>query len=216
MIKDEVIRNTVEFVKKELENDYTGHDFWHIHRVTTMSKKIAKIENANGYICELAALLHDVADEKLIDNEDEGIKKIENFLDENQVDNEDIKHIIEIISTMSYKGGTNKRSMRTLEGKIVQDADRLDAIGAIGVARCMCYTGAKQRPIYEPNENIRENMTLDEYRSNKGNAINHFYEKLLKLKDQMNTKTAKELAEGRHKFLEEFLDNFHMEWNGQK
>ena len=216
MIKDEVIRNTVEFVKKELENDYTGHDFWHIHRVTTMSKKIAKIENANGYICELAALLHDVADEKLIDNEDEGIKKIENFLDENQVDNEDIKHIIEIISTMSYKGGTNKKAMRTLEGKIVQDADRLDAIGAIGVARCMCYTGAKQRPIYEPNENIRENMTLDEYRSNKGNAINHFYEKLLKLKDQMNTKTAKELAEGRHKFLEEFLDNFHMEWNGQK
>ena len=216
MIKDEVIRNTVEFVKKELENDYTGHDFWHIHRVTTMSKKIAKIENANGYICELAALLHDVADEKLIDNEDEGIKKIENFLEENQVDNEDIKHIIEIISTMSYKGGTNKKAMRTLEGKIVQDADRLDAIGAIGIARCMCYTGAKQRPIYEPNENIRENMTLDEYRSNKGNAINHFYEKLLKLKGQMNTKTAKELAEGRHKFLEEFLDNFHMEWNGQK
>lgn len=216
MIKDQVIRNTIEFVKKELENDYTGHDFWHIYRVTTISKKIAKEENADIYICELAALLHDVADEKLTNNEGKGLKKIRSFLEENKVDKEDIKHIIEIISTMSYKGGTNKKDMRTLEGKIVQDADRLDAIGAIGVARCMCYTGAKQRPIYEPNENIRENMTLDEYRSNKGNAINHFYEKLLKLKDQMNTKSAKELAKGRHKFLEEFLDNFHMEWNGQK
>lgn len=211
---NQIIENTIIFVKKELEHDTTGHDFWHIHRVNEMAKKIALEENANIYICELAALLHDVADGKLVADEKEGLNRVRSFLNENKVEENDIEHVMEIISTMSFKGGNNKE-MKTLEGKIVQDADRLDAIGAIGIARCMCYSGAKGRPIYEPNEEIRENMTIEEYRSNKGNAINHFYEKLFKLKDSMNTNTGKNLAEDRHKYMEKFLEQFYNEWEGK-
>lgn len=214
MDKNQIIDNTIIFVKKELEHDTTGHDFWHIHRVNEMAKKIALEENANIFICELAALLHDVADDKLVEDEKEGLNRVRNFLNENKVEEDDMEQVMEIISTMSFKGGNNKK-MTTLEGKIVQDADRLDAIGAIGIARCMCYSGAKGRPIYEPNEEIRENMTIEEYRSNKGNAINHFYEKLLKLKDSMNTNTGKKLAEGRHKYMENFLEQFYNEWIGK-
>ncbi|MGL4910883.1 MAG: HD domain-containing protein, partial [Romboutsia sp.] len=150
----------------------------------------------------------------IVENEEEGLKKVSTFLEKNNVQEEDLNHIIEIISTMSFKGGNNKE-MSTLEGKIVQDADRLDAIGAIGIARCMCYSGAKGRPIYNPNEDIRDNMTVEEYRSNKGNAINHFHEKLLKLKDNMNTDTGRTLAIGRHRYLETYLEQFYNEWQGK-
>lgn len=214
MENKKIIDNTIKFVKEELKNDFTGHDFWHIHRVNEMAKKIACEENADVYICEMAALLHDIADYKIIEDEEEGLKKVRAFLEKSNVKEEDIHHIIEIISTMSFKGGNNKE-MSTLEGKIVQDADRLDAIGAIGIARCMCYSGVKGRPIYNPNEYIRKNMTVDEYRSNKGNAINHFYEKLLKLKDSMNTNTGKILAQGRHRYLENYLEQFYNEWEGK-
>lgn len=215
MDRNKIIENTTCFVKKKLEKDATGHDFWHIHRVNEMSKRIAREENANIYVCELAALLHDVADDKLVEDEKEGLKKVRDFLEYNKVEQQDVDHVMEIISTMSFKGGNNKKEMSTLEGKIVQDADRLDAIGAIGIARCMCYSGAKGRPIYEPSEVVRENMSIEEYRSSKGNAINHFYEKLLKLKYMMNTDTGKKIAESRHKYLENFLEQFNNEWEGK-
>lgn len=212
--KEKIMKAAEVFVKDELGDDHSGHDWWHIRRVTEVAKRIAIEEHANVYICELASLLHDVADEKLNKDEETGIKKVTDWLDTNHVDKESAEHVLEIITTMSFKGGTQKKDMSTIEGKIVQDADRLDAIGAVGIARVMCYSGAKGRPIHDPDMQPRENLTLKDYRSGNDTAIMHFYEKLLKLKDKMNTTTGKRLAEGRHQFLELYLEQFYAEWDG--
>ncbi|OEH92396.1 phosphohydrolase [Bacillus solimangrovi] len=200
----------------ELGGDTSGHDWWHVHRVTEMAKTIAAKENADIFICELAALLHDVADEKLNQDEITGVNKVKNWLDENGVDDKSTKHVLEIITTISFKGGTQKKKMSTLEGQVVQDADRLDAMGAIGISRVMCYSGFKGRPIHHPDMKPRDNLTLEEYRSGNDTAIMHFYEKLLKLKDSMNTNVGRDLANGRHEFLETYLEQFYAEWDATR
>lgn len=215
MNKHEVINQTIDYVRNALQNEYSGHDWWHIQRVYQYSVKLAEEMEADIFICSVAALLHDLADEKVVKNEQEGLENIRTWLQSNQLSQGDIFHIMDIIQTMSFKGGNN-HPMRTLEGMIVQDADRLDALGAIGIARTFAYSGAKGRLIYDPNLKVRKNMTLEEYRNGKDTAINHFYEKLLKLKSLMNTNKAREYAEERHKFLEIFLNQFLNEWEGKK
>lgn len=214
MDKNRLIDEATAFVRSELENEASGHDWWHIARVSKMAKHIAEQEGADVFICELAALLHDIADEKLNkDGEEAGLQRVKDWLLTHQADKETINTIIEIISTMSFKGG-NRPPMMTLEGKVVQDADRLDAIGAIGIARTFAYAGAHGDLIYDPTIQPREKMTKEEYRTEKTTAVNHFYEKLLKLKNLMNTDTAKEMAEARHQLMEDFLQKFYHEWEG--
>lgn len=211
-----ILQEARDFVYAELKDEMSGHDWWHIVRVTNNAVEIATQEQADVFICELAALLHDIADGKLNENEDVGLQKVEQWLQNHQASDAEIAHVLDIISTMSFKGGHQQKNVSTLEGKIVQDADRLDAIGAIGIARAMAYSGHIGRPIHDPDLQPRENMTLEEYRAGKSSAIMHFYEKLLKLKDLMNTDYAKQLAIGRHHFLEEYLEQFYAEWDAKK
>lgn len=209
----DILQAAAALAKSELEHEGSGHDWWHIHRVTELAKRIAAAEKADLFICELAALLHDLADEKLVDDPEAGMKRTENWMLENDATEEEAAHVMEIISTLSFKGGAGK-PMTTLEGKVVQDADRLDAIGAIGIARTFVYSGKKGRPMYDPNIPVRQEMTPEEYRNGKDTAINHFHEKLLKLKDLLNTDSGLAIAERRHAFMEEFLERFDREWNG--
>ncbi|WP_077618516.1 HD domain-containing protein [Bacillus sinesaloumensis] len=208
------IEDTTNFVKNILSSDSSGHDWWHIERVRKAAIEIGERENANIFVVEMAALLHDVADEKLNESEEEGLKKVRDWLSSLQLPYPQQVEIIEIISTMSFKGG-NRPPMKTIEGKVVQDADRLDAIGAIGIARTFAYAGAHGDLIYDPHLPYREVLTKEEYRNGKSTAINHFYEKLLKLKDTLNTDAAKEVAQKRHDFMVGFLEQFYKEWNGQ-
>lgn len=211
-----ILQEARDFVYAELKDEMSGHDWWHIVRVTNNAVEIATHEQADVFICELAALLHDIADGKLNENEEVGLQKVEQWLQNHQASDAEIAHVLDIISTMSFKGGHQQKNVSTLEGQIVQDADRLDAIGAIGIARAMAYSGHIGRPIHDPDLQPRENMTLEEYRAGKSSAIMHFYEKLLKLKDLMNTDYAKQLAIGRHHFLEEYLEQFYAEWDAKK
>ncbi|MEJ8302399.1 HD domain-containing protein [Saccharibacillus sacchari] len=208
-----ILQAAAALAKSELEHEGSGHDWWHIYRVTELAKRIAAAEQANLFICELAALLHDLADEKLVEDPEAGLKRTESWMLENAVTAEETAHVMEIISTLSFKGGAGK-PMTTLEGAVVQDADRLDAIGAIGIARTFVYSGKKGRPMYDPNIPVRQEMTPEEYRNGKDTAINHFYEKLLKLKDLLNTDSGRRIAKQRHAFMEEFLERFDREWNG--
>ncbi|MEW9670403.1 HD domain-containing protein [Ammoniphilus sp. 3BR4] len=214
MHKDEILKEAENFARRELEKDSSGHDWWHIYRVTQSAKSIALEEGADSFICELAALLHDIADEKITGNEQAGLLKVKEWLIRHDVKEHDAEHVMEIISSMSFKGG-GRPPMRTLEGMVVQDADRLDAVGAVGIARVFAYSGAKDRLIHDPGNAPRENMTAEEYRQGKSTGINHFYEKLLKLKDMMNTSYAKKLAEQRHEFMVNYLNQFYLEWEGK-
>ncbi len=214
MDKQEILNKAEQFAKEVLEKDSSGHDWWHIYRVARSAKTIAVQEGADTFICEMAALLHDIADEKLTGNEELGLKKVNNWLIQHGVHTTDTAHVMEIISNMSFKGG-GRPPMPTLEGKIVQDADRLDAIGAVGISRVFAYSGAKNRLIHDPQLKPREQMTIEEYRKGNGTGINHFYEKLLKLKDLMNTDYAKKMAEDRHRFMEDYLNQFYQEWEGK-
>jgi uncharacterized protein len=216
VIQDDILKSAKQFAINELSQDHSGHDWWHVYRISQLAKNISLKEGADPFICEMAALLHDIADEKIVGDEQAGLNKVSNWLKGQGVDPQIHDHIMEIISTMSFKGGTNQSTMKTIEGKVVQDADRLDAMGAIGIARTMCYSGFKGRPIHDPNILPREQMTLEEYRNGKDTAINHFYEKLLKLKTRINTETAKQMAESRHQFLTDYLQRFLQEWEGEK
>ncbi len=206
--KADMIKLAEKLVKQELEFDPSGHDWWHIDRVRKLALEIARSERANDFVCELAALLHDVADEKLNESKQAGLDKVKNWMIHHVEDKNIIDQVLAIISTMSYDGGQNP-PMETLEGQIVQDADRLDALGAIGIARTFLYSGFKGQIMHHPEKEF----TQMEYRSNEKTAIYHFYEKLLKLKDLMNTSYAKELAAKRHDFIEEYLRQFYNEWN---
>ncbi|SDY77064.1 HD domain-containing protein [Bacillus sp. 166amftsu] len=214
MKKQEQIQKTVAFVKNILETDTSGHDWYHIERVHKLAISLSEKEGGNRFVIEMAALLHDVADEKLNESEEAGMKKVSDWLEGLDVTEEEKKQIIHIIANMSYKGG-HGGNVETLEGKVVQDADRLDALGAIGIARTFAYGGAKGRLMYDPNIPPREGMTKEEYRKNNDPSLNHFYEKLLKLKDLMNTEAAKKEAEVRHRYMEEFIEQFMKEWNAQ-
>lgn len=212
---DAVLQAAEAWVREQLEGEASGHDWWHIARVRTMARTIAREEGADTFVCELAALLHDIADPKIAGDEREGLGRVRVWLDEQRVDGATSAHVLEIIRTMSFAGG-QKPPVRTREGQVVQDADRLDAIGAIGIARAFAYGGAKGRILYDPDVPPREAMTAAEYRSASAPTVNHFYEKLLLLKDRMNTPYARRLAEERHRVMLQFLDEFYAEWEGQR
>ncbi|MBP3916452.1 MULTISPECIES: HD domain-containing protein [unclassified Clostridium] len=213
MNKKLIIEKTKEFVKEKLYGEGSGHDWFHIERVYNLSRYLAEKENADSFIVEMAALLHDIDDWKFSSSNDTNTTNTEVFLRKIQVNEEELIKIIKIINTISFKGGVVDSSQETIEGKVVQDADRLDAIGAIGIARTFAYGGNKNRVIYDPNIKPINFTSLEEVKSENNHTINHFYEKLLKLKDLMNTKSAKEIAEKRHKYMEEFLNEFYSEWN---
>jgi uncharacterized protein len=202
MNRQEIIDHTKEMVKEKLTGEGSGHDWFHIERVWKTALQLAEKEGANKDIVQLAALVHDLADDKVVASEEEGLNQIRSFLTREGLDAGEIKQIIDIVQSLSFSKG---KKMRTLEGEIVQDADRLDAIGAIGIARAFTYAGSKGRPIFDPSYQIRENMTKEEYRKGDSSTVHHFYEKLLKLKDLMNTESAKQLAQQRHEFMEQYL-----------
>lgn len=207
-----MIQKTEQFVKELHSGDASGHDWFHIDRVRKLALKLSEHEGGNKFIIEMAALLHDVADDKLFGSEEEGLQKIKDFLMNNSIATSEMEQIIYIVQNISFKGGNGSR-IKSLEGQIVQDADRLDAIGAIGIARTFAYGGNKGRMMYHPDILPRDNMTKEEYRSDNSPTINHFYEKLFKLKDLMNTKSAKVKAEERHLYMVNFVEEFMKEWN---
>ena len=210
-----IISKTCKFVENKLAGDGSGHDWWHIFRVWTLAKKIAVEEKAQMEIVELGSLLHDIADWKFHGGDDSiGPAMAQEFLSTNDVDPQLTESVVDIVSTISYKGAGVATPMKTLEGKIVQDADRLDAIGALGIARTFAYGGYKNRLIYHPDEKPVLHQSYTDYKKNEGHTINHFYEKLLLLRERMNTKTGKRIADGRHQFMQSFLEQFYREWDG--
>ena len=212
-----LIQKTITFVKQKLENAESGHDWFHIERVYKNALLIAKNENCNQTIVELGALLHDIADSKFHDGDETiGPKTAKIFLELQNVSQDIISQVVFIIENISFKGGNFDRKKSTIELEIVQDADRLDAIGAIGIARTFNYGGFKNRQIYNPEIPPNLKMTKEEYKNSNSPTINHFYEKLLLLKDKMNTETGKKIAQKRHEFMETFLEQFYYEWNGEK
>lgn len=216
MAEDILIQNTIAFVKEALADAEGGHDWWHIYRVWQLSKHIAASEQADLLVIELGALLHDIADSKFHGGDEElGPQKAREFLRTLGVDEQVITHVDNIITNISFKGGNQVQKFKSLELDIVQDADRLDALGAIGIARTFNYGGFKNREMYNPEIKPNLNMTKEEYKQSTAPTLNHFYEKLLLLKDRMNTNTGKLMAGQRHRFMEQYLDEFYKEWNGE-
>ncbi len=215
MEKEIVINKTIDFVKDILSDAEGGHDWWHIWRVWKLSKQIAKSENVDLFVVELGALLHDIADSKFY-NGDEliGPRKAREFLVSLDVEKDIIEHTENIVSNISFKGGKHTQHFQSAELDVVQDADRLDAMGAIGIARTFNYGGHKNRSIYDPAIKPNLNMTKEEYKKSDAPTLNHFYEKLLLLKDRMNTGTGRSMAEHRHHFMKQYLDEFYKEWDG--
>ena len=217
MNRQEIIEKTKDFVRQTLSGNEGGHDWWHAYRVWKLALKISETENADRLTVELAALLHDIADAKFHNGDETiGAKTAAEFLRTLAVAEETIRHIEQIILNISFKGGKVKSAINTPEFKVVQDADRLDAMGAIGIARTFNYGGFKNREIYNPHIPPNLNMTKEEYKKSTAPTINHFYEKLLLLKDRMNTATGKKMALRRHQFMENFLNEFFDEWEGKK
>ncbi len=213
---DRIIEETRQHVETLFADDGSGHDWWHIYRVWTVAGKLGEAEGADRTVVELGALLHDIADWKFHDGDDTvGPKKARQWLERQGADAKTIGHVCDIVATISYKGAGVSTPMQTLEGKVVQDADRLDAIGAQGIARTFAYGGNKNRLIYHPNQKPVMHQSFEAYKKNDGHTINHFYEKLLLLKDRMNTEAGKKMAEERHRFMEQFLDQFFREWRGE-
>lgn len=214
-----LIQQTIDFVKKTLEDAEGGHDWFHIERVFNTACFLAKEETADTLVVQLAALLHDIADPKFHGgDEDVGPKTAAEFMLRANVDDETIQHVVNIIRHMPFKNNLagNKATFSSKELHLVQDADRLDAIGAIGIARTFNYGGFKNRELYNPAIPPNLKMTKEEYKKSNAPTINHFYEKLLLLKDRMNTETAKKLAAQRHQFMLYYLDRFYQEWNGKR
>jgi uncharacterized protein len=214
MNKKLIISITEKWVKEEMSSDTTGHDWWHIYRVRKLALKIAGKEKADLFIVEMASLLHDIADWKLA-NEEAAFKNIYSKLNDLSVPEASIKKVISIIKNISFKGAKVKTPMNTIEGKIVQDADRLDAMGAIGIARAFAYGGSKSRPMWDPASKPQLHKSFPSYKKSNSSSINHFYEKLLLLKDMMNTATGKKMAAERHLFMKKYLDEFFDEWEGK-
>lgn len=215
MNKDLIIKKTAEYAESILKGEGTGHDFWHVYRVWKMAIQIAKREKADLFIVELGALLHDIADWKFHDGDFEaGPKVAREVLKKIKVSDDVINKVCDIVRNVSFKGAGVKSEMKSLEGKIVQDADRLDAIGAIGIARTIMYGSSKGIELYNPKISPQVHKTFKQYKNNSSTTINHFYEKLLLLKDLMNTKTGKKMAMQRHRFMESYLKQFLLEWDG--
>ncbi len=211
-----LLENTIAFVKKELANAEGGHDWFHIERVYKNSLLISKTEDVDNLVISLGALLHDIADSKFHHGDETiGPKKAQDFLRSENVAEEVIAHVIKIIENISFKGGNKKQDFHSNELEVVQDADRLDAIGAMGIARCFNYGGFKNRKLYDPEIKPNLNMSPEVYKASNSPTINHFYEKLLLLKDKMNTQTGKQIAQERHEYMEGFLEQFYGEWEGK-
>lgn len=218
MNKADIIAATNTFLQEKFSTESTGHDYWHMYRVWQIAKHIAgKEKDADMFTVELAALLHDIADWKFADGDEEaGPREARKWLESLNVDNEVITNIEEIIRTISFKGAHVETKLGSIESKIVHDADKLDAIGAIGIGRTFAYGGAKGRLMYDPNRKPELHDTFEAYKNSDGPTINHFYEKLLLLKDRMFTQTGREMAQHRHQIMEQFLDEFHAEWKGER
>ncbi|WP_415060552.1 HD domain-containing protein [Flavobacterium sp.] len=212
-----IIDKTILFVKHQLQNAEGGHDWFHIERVYKNAVLIAQEEVCDVTVVKLGALLHDIADSKFHDGDEEiGPKMARTFLESENVSEEIIEHVVQIIQNISFKGGNFEKTFSSKELEIVQDADRLDALGAIGIARTFNYGGFKNRALYNPSIAPKLNMSKEEYKNSDSPTLNHFYEKLLLLKDKMNTETGKKLAQERHRFMETFLSQFYAEWEGEK
>ncbi|MDY0990036.1 HD domain-containing protein [Flavobacterium sp. CFBP9031] len=217
MSDSQLIIKTIAFVKEKLNDAEGGHDWFHIERVYKNAILIARETECDLTVVQLGALLHDIADSKFHNGDETiGPKTARAFLEKENVDEDTIAQVVNIIENISYKGGNFERKFSSVELDIVQDADRLDAIGAIGVARAFNYGGFKNRALYNPEIEPVTNMTKEEYKKNSAPTINHFYEKLLLLKDKMNTEKGKEIATERHRFMETFLAQFYAEWEGLK
>ena len=218
MNKPQIIQDTITFVKETLKGAEGGHDWFHIERVLNNAKLIAKTESVDLFIVSLGALLHDIADAKFYDGDETvGPKMARKFLESQEVDESVILHIENIINYISFKSSLEKgEKFSSPELDVIQDADRLDAIGAIGIARCFNYGGFKNRTMFDPEVAPNLSMTKEEYKKSAAPTINHFYEKLLLLKDKMNTESGKRIAADRHVYMEQFLDQFYGEWNGEK
>jgi len=217
MSNHQLIEATKTFVKTTLANAEGGHDWFHTLRVYNNAMLIAKDERVDEFVVALGALLHDIADSKFQDGDETvGPKIAREFLFKHNVDSLVIEHVINIIENISFKGGNEAQQFKSGELDVIQDADRLDAIGAVGIARCFNYGGFKNRALYNPKIEPNLNMSKEEYKKSNSPTINHFYEKLLLLKDRMNTKTGKQLAENRHQFMEGYLNQFYAEWNGKR
>lgn len=212
-----IIDKTILFVKEKLENAEGGHDWFHIERVYKNSLLIAQEEDCDLTVVQLGALLHDIADSKFHDGDETvGPKTARLFLESENVSQETITHVISIIENISFKGGNFEKNFNSIELEIVQDADRLDAIGAIGIARCFNYGGFKNRALYNPAIPPKFNMSKEEYKTSESPTLNHFYEKLLLLSAKMNTPTGKKIAEARHQYMENFLSQFYAECEGER
>ena len=217
MDKNEIITKTENFVKTKLKDIDGSHDWWHAVRVRNLALKLAENEKVDTLVVELSALLHDIADEKLYNgDEQKGLKILEDYLNSIDLTDQQRNHIFYIIKNISFRNSGENSKQKTLEFMIVQDADRLDAIGAIGIARTFSYGGSKNRELFNPMVKPNTGFNKEEYKKRNSPTINHFYEKLLLLKDLMNTVKAKQIAEHRHKFMEIFLEEFFEEWEGRK
>src|SRR5690606_3321275 len=216
MTELDLIQQTAAFVQEKLRDAEAGHDWWHIQRVWNNTKLILETEEADALVCELKALLHDIADSKFHDGDEQiGPRIAGEFLQRIGLDKRRIEHVQQIIFNMSYKASLGQVDFHSKELEIVQDADRLDAIGAIGIARAFQYGGFKNREMYNPNIPPQQQLSKEAYKNTTAPTINHFYEKLLLLRDKMNTTTAKQIAAHRHLVMESFLQQFYSEWNGE-
>ncbi len=214
---DLLIEKTAAYVKQQLVDAEGGHDWWHIQRVWNNCKKLLETEKADPLVVQLAALLHDIADPKFHDgNEELGPQIAKDFLEGQGISHEIVEHVINIIRHMSFKNSLEGPSFTSKEMKLVQDADKLDAIGAIGIARAFNYGGFKNHSLYDPTIPPNLHMTKEEYKKSTAPTINHFYEKLLLLKDMMHSESAKQMAEARHAYMESYLDQFYKEWAGEQ
>lgn len=214
---ENLIATTIDFVKQQLKDAEGGHDWFHIERVWKSALHIAEAENCDLTVVQLGALLHDIADSKFHGGDETiGPKTARAFLEKHGVDEEIIVHVINIIENISFKGGNFEKKFSSIELDVVQDADRLDALGAIGIARAFNYGGFKNRALYDPEIKPNLNLSKEEYKNSKSPTLTHFYEKLLLLKDKMNTQTGKRMAEERHRYMEGFLSQFYAEWEGVK
>jgi uncharacterized protein len=214
--REEILRQTADHVRSLLDGDSSGHDWWHIERVRAAALQIGRDEGADLFIVELAALLHDVADWKFHGGDDTaGPQAARAWLAGLAVDDETIEHVAEIVATLSFKGAGVPTPMRTVEGQVVQDADRLDALGAVGIARTFAYGGHAGQAMHDPELAPNAHQSFAQYKSQRTTSINHFHEKLLLLKDRMNTATGRRLAEGRHAYMLQFLEQFDNEWHGR-
>jgi uncharacterized protein len=216
MSDEQLIQKTADYVKEKFVGEASGHDWWHIARVWQLAKTIGVEEKADMLVVELAALLHDIADWKFNDEEDAGPKAARHWLESIDTPEEVIAAVEHIVRHISFKGANVKSELASLEGYVVHDADKLDAIGAIGIARAFAYGGSAGRIMYDPLRKPVLHQTFEDYKKDKSGTINHFYDKLLLLKDRMFTKTGKKMAVHRHEFMEKYLEEFYAEWSGDK